>query len=135
MGLRHYKSDAAAKKVSSTQFSACHHSLYVWQNGAMMIRQKGFRIGDTVKLHDLEKFGSGNAYPLPDGWHDGQAVTVLAFDRGWATVRDEAGRETEVYLVNLDTGWEEEYAPWEMAGAFQQFQPDQSTGTLSGTAR
>jgi hypothetical protein len=76
----------------------------------MMIRQKGFRIDDKVRLRDPENYGSGNAYPLPDGWHDGQAVTVLSFDRGWAVVRDEAGRETEVYLINLDTGWEEEYA-------------------------
>ena len=77
----------------------------------MMIRQKGFRIGDKVKLHDSEKHGNGNAYPLPPGWTDGQPVTILDFDLGWAVVRDEAGREAEVYLVNLDTGWEEEYAP------------------------
>ena len=73
----------------------------------MMIRRNKFRIGQTVKLDDSETGGAGNAYPLPDGWHHGQAVTVLAFDRGWATVRDEAGRETEVFLINLDTGWEE----------------------------
>jgi hypothetical protein len=45
----------------------------------MMIRQKGFRIGDKVKLHDSEKFGAGNAYALPDGWHDGQPVTCHGF--------------------------------------------------------
>jgi len=76
-----------------------------------MIRQKGFRIGDKVPLRDSEKCGNSNAYPLKPGWHNGQPVTILTFDCGWATVRDEAGRETEVFLVNLDTGWEEEYAP------------------------
>jgi len=33
----------------------------------MQIRAKGFRIGYTVKLDDSEKYGCGNAYPLPDG--------------------------------------------------------------------
>lgn len=97
--------------ASRVEFSACPASLYTCSPAAMTIRQKGFRIGDKVKLRDSEKSGNGNAYPLPVGWHVGQVVTVLAFDRGWATVRDEAGRETEVFLVNLDTGWEEEYAP------------------------
>lgn len=74
----------------------------------MLIRAKGFEVGDQVTLHDPETFGSGNAYPLPPGWMDGQRVTVIAFDRGWARVRDEAGRETEVFLIHLDTGWEEQ---------------------------
>jgi hypothetical protein len=71
---------------------------------AMMIRAKGFRIGQVVKLHDPETYGSGNAYPLPTGWNDGQPVTVVAFDHGWATVQDEAGRQTEVFLTNIDAG-------------------------------
>lgn len=71
----------------------------------MMIQAKGFRIGQQVKLHDMEKSGAGNAYPLPTGWIDGQAVTVIAFDRGWATVRDEAGKQAEVFIVNINAGW------------------------------
>jgi hypothetical protein len=74
---------------------------------AMMTRAKGFRRGQVVKLHDSEKYGAGNAYPLPDGWHDGQSVTVIDFDRGWATVQDEAGRQVQVFLTNIDAGWEE----------------------------
>jgi hypothetical protein len=35
-----------------------------------MIRAKGFRIGQRVKLHDMETTGGGNAYPLPPGWTD-----------------------------------------------------------------
>jgi hypothetical protein len=74
----------------------------------MMIRKKGFRMGQTVKLRDSGEHGAGNAYPLPDGWHDGDQVTILAFDHGWATVQDAAGRQTQVFLVNLDTGWQEQ---------------------------
>jgi len=37
----------------------------------MMIRQRSFRIGQRVKLHDLGTEGGGNAYPLPPGWHHG----------------------------------------------------------------
>jgi hypothetical protein len=47
------------------------------------IRQKGFRLGDNVKLHDLEQAGGGNAYPFPPGWSDEQPVAVVAFDRDY----------------------------------------------------
>jgi len=43
----------------------------------MVIRQRGFRIGQRVELRDSEKHGSGNAYPLPPGWSDGEEVTVI----------------------------------------------------------
>ena len=42
----------------------------------MMIRQRRFRLGQRVKLHDLSLDGS-NAYPLPPGWHDSEEVTVI----------------------------------------------------------
>jgi hypothetical protein len=87
-------------------FGTCAAQLYMCLAPVMMIRKKGFRIGQTVKLHDPEKYGAGNAYPLPDGWHDGHQVTILAFDHGWATVQDANGRQTQVFLINLDTGWE-----------------------------
>jgi hypothetical protein len=73
----------------------------------MMIRAKGFRIGSVVRLHDMEQSGGGNAYPLPPGWQDRQVVTVTGFDHGWATVRDDAGRETQVFIACIDSGWEE----------------------------
>jgi len=41
---------------------------------------------------------------LPDGWHDAQIVSVMAFDRRWAAVRDEAGRETEIFIANIESG-------------------------------
>jgi hypothetical protein len=75
----------------------------------MMIRQRGFRIGQRVKLHDSSKIGS-NAYPLPPGWHDGQEVTVIGFDTGYVRVLGD-GKETTVYIVNIDSGWDEQYAP------------------------
>jgi hypothetical protein len=77
----------------------------------MMIRQRGFRIGQRVKLHDPEKYGSGNAYPLPLGWQDGEEVTVTAFANGWVTVAGDGGKQAEVFIVNIDGGWDEEYAP------------------------
>jgi hypothetical protein len=77
----------------------------------MMIQQRGFRIGQKVKLHDMEKYGSGNAYPLPPGWTDGEEVTVTAFDHGWVTVTGDGGKQTQVFIVNIDSGWDEEYAP------------------------
>jgi hypothetical protein len=76
----------------------------------MMIRQRGFRIGQRVRLHDPEKYGSGNAYPLPPGWSDGEEVTVLGLDHGWVRVLGE-GKETSVFIANIDCGWDEEYAP------------------------
>jgi hypothetical protein len=81
--------------------------LYISLARVIMIRKKGFRIGQTVKLRDPEKYGAGNAYPLPDGWHDGDQVRILAFDHGWATVKHSTGRQAEVFLINLDSGWEE----------------------------
>ena len=36
-----------------------------------MIRQKPFRIGDTVRIHDSVLHEGGCAYPLPDGLKDG----------------------------------------------------------------
>jgi hypothetical protein len=76
----------------------------------MMIRQRGFRIGQRVRLHDPEKYGSGNAYPLPSGWSDGEEVTVVGFDHGWVRVLGQ-GKEATVFIVNIDCGWDEEYAP------------------------
>jgi hypothetical protein len=76
----------------------------------MMIRQRGFCIGQRVKLRDSEKHGSGNAYPLPPGWSDGEEVIVIGFDHGYVRVRGE-GKETTVFIVNVDCGWDEEYAP------------------------
>jgi hypothetical protein len=52
----------------------------------MMIRQRQFRMGQRVKLHE-----GGNAYPLPSGWHGGEEVTVIAFDHGYVRVLGEAG--------------------------------------------
>lgn len=75
----------------------------------MMIRQRSFRIGQRVKLRDSTLEGA-NAYPLPPGWHDGDEVTVIGFDHGYVRVLGE-GRETTVYIVNIDCGWDEEYAP------------------------
>ncbi len=60
----------------------------------MMIRQRRFRIGRRVKLHDLSNEGAegaGNAYPLPPGWC-GVEVTVVSFDHGYVRVLGD-GRE------------------------------------------
>jgi hypothetical protein len=46
--------------------------------------------------------GAGDAYPLPDGLKDGESVTVLNFDHGFLTVRDQANKEWRVYLTNID---------------------------------
>ena len=75
-----------------------------------MIRQRSFRIGQRVKLHDSTVEG-GNAYPLPPGWSHGEEVTVTAFDHGWATVTGEGGKQAEVFIVNIECGWDEQYAP------------------------
>ena len=61
-------------------------------------------VGRTVKIRDSELHGAGNAYPLPDGLKDGQPVTVLAFDHGYLTVKDAAGKEWRVYMTNIDSG-------------------------------
>ena len=77
----------------------------------MTIRQRGFRIGQKVTLRDPAQHDCGNAYPLPPGWSDGEEVTLTAFDRGWAKVTGDGGKQTEVYIVNIDCGWDEEYEP------------------------
>src|SRR5688572_20001340 len=77
----------------------------------MMVRQRRFRIGQRVKLHDLSTEGAGNAYPLPPGWSHGEEVTVIGFDHGWATVTGEGGKQARVFIVNIDSGWDEQYAP------------------------
>jgi hypothetical protein len=76
----------------------------------MMIRQRGFRIGQRVRLRDSEKRGRGNSDPRPPGGGVGQEVTVIAFDHGYVRVLGE-GKETTVFIVNIDCGWDEEYAP------------------------
>ena len=75
----------------------------------MMIRQRSFRIGQRVKLHDLTVEG-GNAYRLPAGWHNGEEVTVIGFDHGYVRVLGDR-RETTVFIVNIDSGWDEQFAP------------------------
>ena len=54
--------------------------------------------------------GAGNAYPLPPGWHHGEEVTVIGFDHGYVRVLGK-GRETTVFIVNINSGWDEQYAP------------------------
>src|SRR4026208_1251859 len=71
----------------------------------MMIRQRGFRIGQRVKLHDSTVEG-GNAYPLPPGCHHGEEVTVIGFNHGYVRGLGD-GRETTVFIVNIDSGWDE----------------------------
>ena len=73
----------------------------------MMVRQRRFQPGQRVKLHDLRTEGAGNAYPLPLGWSHGEEVTVTAFDHGWATVTGDGGKQAEVFIVNIECGWEE----------------------------
>jgi hypothetical protein len=58
-------------------------------------------VGRTATIRDSALHGAGNAYPLPDGLKDGQSVTVLAFDHGFLTIRDEAGQEWRVYVTNI----------------------------------
>ena len=72
----------------------------------MMIRQRRFRLGQRVKLHDLSTEGAGNVYPLPSGWRDGEEVTVIGFDHGYVRVLGD-GKETTVFIVNIDSGWDE----------------------------
>ena len=50
------------------------------------------------------------AYPLPPGWHHGEEVTVIGFDYGYVRVLGE-GKEATVFIVNIDSGWDEQYAP------------------------
>ncbi len=71
----------------------------------MMIRQRSFRIGQRVKLHDSTVEG-GNAYPLPPGWRGGEEVTVIGYDHGYVRVLGD-GKETIVFIVNIDSGWDE----------------------------
>ena len=71
----------------------------------MIIRQRRFRIGQRVKLHDSTIEG-GNAYPLPPGWSHGEEVTVIGFDTGYVRVLGD-GKETTVFIVNIDSGWDE----------------------------
>jgi hypothetical protein len=75
----------------------------------MMIRQRRFGIGQRVRLYDSTLDGA-HAYPLPTGWQDGEEVTVMSFDHGYVRVLGE-GKETTVFIVNIDSGWDEEYAP------------------------
>ena len=75
----------------------------------MVIRQRQFRLGQRVKLHDSTVEG-GNAYPLPPGWSHGEEVTVIGFDHGYVRVLGDA-KETTVFIVNIDSGWDEQYAP------------------------
>ena len=71
----------------------------------MRIRQRRFRIGQRVKLHDSTIEG-GNAYPLPPGWSHGEEVTVIGVDTGYVRVLGD-GKETTVFIVNIDSGWDE----------------------------
>ena len=72
----------------------------------MMIRQRRFRLGQRVKLHDLSTEGAGNAYPLPPGWSHGEEVTVVGFGHGYVRVLGD-GKEMTVFIVNIDAGWDE----------------------------
>jgi hypothetical protein len=63
------------------------------------------RIGQRVKLHDSSVGGGGNAYPLPPGWSDGEEVTVVGFDHGYTRVLGD-GKETTVFIVNIDSAWD-----------------------------
>jgi len=76
----------------------------------MMIRQRRFRLGQRVKLHDSSVGGGGNAYPLPPGWSHGEEVTVIGFDHGYVRVIGD-GKEATVFIVNIDSGWDEQHAP------------------------
>ena len=71
----------------------------------MMIRQRRFRLGQRVKLHDSTVEGS-NAYPLPPGRHHVDEVTVIGFDHGYVRVLGDR-KETTVFIVNIDSGWDE----------------------------
>ena len=59
-----------------------------------------------MKLHDLSTEGAGNAYPLPTGWGHGEEATVIGLDYGYVRVLGD-GRETTVFIVNIDSGWDE----------------------------
>jgi hypothetical protein len=37
-------------------------------------------------------------------------VTVVGFDHGYVRVLGD-GKETTVFIVNIDSGWDEQYAP------------------------
>ena len=74
----------------------------------MMVRQRRFRLGQRVKLHDSSTGGGGNAYPLPPGWTHGEEVTVIGFDHGYVRV----GREPLGY--NPDDR-RDDHAPLRMA--------------------
>jgi len=76
----------------------------------MMIQQRRFRLGQRVKLHDSAVIDGGNAYPLPPGWCHGEEVTVIGFDQGYVRVLGD-GKETTVFIVNIDSGWDEQFAP------------------------
>ena len=41
---------------------------------------------------------------------DGEEVTLVGFDHGYVRVLGD-GRETTVFIVNIDSGWDEQYAP------------------------
>jgi len=44
------------------------------------------------------------AYPLPDGLSDGQAATVARIEFPRVFVRDDSGREWDLFLANIDSG-------------------------------
>ncbi len=73
----------------------------------MMIRQRSFRIGQRVKLHDSTvEAATRTRYP---GWIHGEEVTVIGYDHGYVRVPGD-GKETTVFIVNIDSGWDEQYA-------------------------
>jgi hypothetical protein len=43
---------------------------------------------------------------LPPGWSHGEEVTVIGFDHGYVRVLGD-GKETTVFIVNIDCGWGE----------------------------
>jgi uncharacterized protein YgiM (DUF1202 family) len=61
-----------------------------------------FSPGTTVRLRDSALHGAGNAYRLAEGLTDGQQVTIVTFDHGWLMVRDDQGKQCQVYMTNID---------------------------------
>ena len=61
-------------------------------------RPKSYSVGDIVKLADMP------AYQLPGGLSNGQAVTVSRIEFPRIFVRDDSGREWDLFLANIDSG-------------------------------
>jgi len=61
-------------------------------------RPKSYSVGDIVKLADMP------AYQLPGGLSNGQAVTVSRIEFPRVFVRDDSGREWDLFLANIDSG-------------------------------